>query len=394
MTKTCPVHVLHIASGDLWAGAEAQVYTLARTVHALGGARVSVVVLNHGTLEQRLRNSGIPVSVLDESGLNGFQIFWRLIRTIREIRPDVIHTHRIKENILGSIAAHLCGNIPSLRTAHGAPEHRPAWYLFHKHLLQFADRICGRWIQGRIIAVSEDLARILEQDYPRKNIVVIENGIDIQALEQTISMTSPRERPAGDPFRIGIAGRLVAVKRVDLFVRTARALLDEYPDLKASFHIFGEGPLQEELEALSGKLQTSGIVHFEGHCDNMPSALLTLDILLMTSDHEGLPMILLEAMALQIPIIAHQVGGIPNLLDQGACGLLIKEHSPTAYARAIYQLTANPEKRLNIAHNALERIKTRYSAGQNARYYCREYVSLVQPGKPIPSSSDRGRGKI
>ena len=91
MTNTCPVHVLHIASGDLWAGAEAQVCTLATTLHTLEGARVSVVVLNHGILEQRLRNAGIPVSVLDESGLNGFQILWRLLRAIREIRPDVIH---------------------------------------------------------------------------------------------------------------------------------------------------------------------------------------------------------------------------------------------------------------------------------------------------------------
>ena len=107
----------------------------------------------------------------------------------------------------------------------------------------------------------------------------------------------------------------------------------------------------------------------------MPRALRKLDVLLMTSDHEGLPMILLEAMALQIPIVSHRIGGIANLLDQGSCGVLVEEHSAPAYAQALYQLTNTPDHRNTIVRNALQRVSTLYSAERNAKAYRNEYSS-------------------
>ena len=116
MDESRTINVLHIASGDLWAGAEVQLFTLAKALNNKQDINISVVLLNHGTLEQKLLRNGINVIVLDESALNGFQILWRLFTAIREIQPDVIHTHRVKENILGSVAALFC-NIPTVRTA-------------------------------------------------------------------------------------------------------------------------------------------------------------------------------------------------------------------------------------------------------------------------------------
>ena len=122
------IHILHIVSGDLWAGAEVQLYTLAKTQQLDHRTRVSVITLNPGRLELNLRDCGIDVTVVDESHYNGLQILVKLGNTIKDKRPDVVHTHRIKENILGSIAALLNGNVPSMRTAHGAAEHHPPWY--------------------------------------------------------------------------------------------------------------------------------------------------------------------------------------------------------------------------------------------------------------------------
>ena len=378
MTELCNIHVLHIVSGDLWAGAEVQLFTLAKTLHSRPAAKVSVVLLNPGALEQQLRDIGIEVNVLDESKLNGFQILRRLIHIIHDLEPDVIHTHRNKENILGSLAARLIGNIPTLRTAHGAPEHRPVWYHVPKRTILFLDWFCGRFLQKSIIAVSDDLAETLMQDYPSSKIHVIENGIDAASLTQ-IKPIKPNPDATQKTFRIGFAGRLVPVKRVDMIIRTARQLLDEYPKLNISFHIFGDGPLLTELKALNEQLQTRHIVHFEGHCENIPNELQRLDALLMTSDHEGLPMILLEAMALQTPIIAHAVGGIPNLLDQGSCGYLVEDHSASGYAREIYNLYQAPKLRTTITDNALKRVNEHYSAEQNAKAYCAEYNNLLKP---------------
>ncbi len=369
--------VLHIASGDLWAGAEVQLYTLSKSLHRNTGVPISVVLLNHGKLEDKLREAGITVIIINEAELNGLQILRALVRTIRDQSPDVVHTHRIKENILGSIAALLAGRIPSLRTAHGAPEHPPSWRQVPQRLINMLDWLCGRFIQKEIIAVSEDLSHILAEDYPPSHIHVIENGIQIDSTSSHNTEDRPTESTGEIPFKIAFAGRLVPVKRVDICIETARYMHDHHPDLLTSFHIFGDGPIRDELETLSQKLGTDGYVHFEGHCDDMGRKLCGMDMLLMTSDHEGLPMILLEAMALQIPVIAHAVGGIPALLDQGSCGILVREHNAAGYGEKVYQLAHDQELRTTISENAQARIKACYSADSNANNYLLEYSELT-----------------
>src|SRR5690625_6993292 len=111
------LRITHIASGDLWAGAEAQMANLLAALHQTEGVKLDVVLLNHGELEARLRQAGIPVTVLDEGELSAFIIAWRLWRHFRRKRPDLVHTHRCKENVLGSVAARLVG-ARSVRTVH------------------------------------------------------------------------------------------------------------------------------------------------------------------------------------------------------------------------------------------------------------------------------------
>ena len=335
---TAHPRILQIASGDLWAGAEVQLFTLAKTLHERLGIPVSVVLLNHGRLERQLHEAGIRAIVLDESKLNGFQILYQLVKIIRELSPDVIHTHRQKENLLGSVAAFISGRTASLRTSHGAPEHTPPWWKIQKWLFHLLDWSCGRFLQKRIIAVSDELAILLKNKYPDKKIHIIENGIDLQDVNQIREQPETASDRHSVSFRIAIAGRLVPAKRVDLFIQIARYMRDNYPDLQTSFHIFGDGPMHDQLVALSRALETEDIIHFEGHCDDILQKLKSIDALLMTSDHEGLPMVLLEAMAVYTPIIAHAVGGIPKLLDQGSSGILIQGHQPSDYAKAIYQL--------------------------------------------------------
>ena len=373
MTSTnnndAPINILHIASGDLWAGAEVQLFTLVRALHHSPGVSVRVILLNHGTLEEKLHHEGIEILVFDETSLSSFQLLRHIRQSIGEQRPDVIHTHRLKENILGSIAGFMAGRVPSMRTTHGAPEHQASWRQLPKRLIRSLDRLTGKYIQCRIIAVSEDLAVFLQQTFPADKIRTIENGIDLNSLyNHTVKSISAHD--AGpDTVRIGLAGRLVPVKRVDLFIKTARYIQDNYPDLKAEFYIFGDGPLRSELDALSRELDTDNIIHFEGHCEEMTERLQNLNMLMMTSDHEGLPMILLEAMALKVPVIAHATGGIPVLLDNGTCGALVRDHTPEGYAREVHRLALSKSVRSNLAEMALDRVKSRYSAEQNAHAY-------------------------
>ena len=377
LTKPCNLRVMHIASGDLWAGAEVQLYTLTTTLQRKLSATIIVVLFNHGKLEQALREAGIQVIVFDEANLNGFRIFWQLAKTIRVWKPDVIHTHRNKENILGSIAARLIGHIPSMRTQHGASEHYPAWYLVHKQVIRLLDWLSGRFLQARIIAVSEDLASLLKRAFPADKIQVIENGVDLESLVQHSACPHITKNEQGKAWRVGVAGRLVPVKRVDLFIKAAHHLLKQYPELNISFHIFGDGPLREELKGLCHSLAVDSAVVFEGHCSNMAEMLSTLDVLVMTSDHEGLPMILLEAMALKVPIIAHRTGGIPHLLDQGKAGILVDEHNPEGYGQAIHQLLQNSDDNSPRVRSAVDRVNSIYNSETNASAYCNQYLEIT-----------------
>ena len=372
------ISVLHVASGDLWAGAEVQLFTLAKELEKSADVSVSVILLQHGTLECKLKDNGINVHVIDETIFSAPQILKRLARKVKELNPDIVHTHRSKENILGSIAAFVTDRKSSLRTTHGAVENPPR-NLFHlrKILIYLIDRFCGLFLQKRIIAVSHDLATILARYYPRSKISVIENGID---FEELLRQTQPASTPMAtnhNIYHVCFAGRLVRIKRVDLIIRTARLIIDNHPDLQIIFHIFGDGPLLEELKILSESLKTDRIVVFEGHHSIIADKLLNMDTLLITSDHEGLPMIALEAMALGVPIISHSTGGITKLLENGNCGLLVNEQEPLAYAAALNQLASSPHKRAILSARALERLKENYSSTRNAQKYITIYKELA-----------------
>lgn len=372
-----PIHVLHIASGDLWAGAEVMLYTLAKTLHNNPAIQVSAVILNYGELEQKLSTAGITVYVLDESKLSSFQIFQQLNKIIGEINPDLVHTHRNKENFLGSVAARYKHHKPSLRTAHGAPEHRPPLYKIAKHIIRFMDWFSGRFLQNQVVAVSPDLAIKLEHSFPQSKITTIENGIDIQSVTHGLDLTD-KKTGENDRYRIGIAGRLTPVKRVDIFINCAAQLKQQHKNLHIDFFIYGSGPLQEELQQQVKSLHADDYIHFKGHCQNISHELQKLDALLMTSDHEGLPMILLEAMCAHTPIIAHAVGGIPNLLDQGKCGTLVTHHTAEAFAQAINKLIQHPEQHQQLAQHAALRIKQKYSAESNTNAYLKLYKKITQ----------------
>jgi glycosyltransferase involved in cell wall biosynthesis len=164
---------------------------------------------------------------------------------------------------------------------------------------------------------------------------------------------------------------------VDLLIRTAAYLHNIQPQIEINFLIYGEGPLRANLEKLSRELGTTKKVHFLGHSDDITRHIRAMNALILTSDHEGLPMVVLEAMALQVPVIAHAVGGLPTALDHGECGILVNEPDPEAYAHAILDLAGDPDKSARLTSAGYKRVRECYSAEQNAGAYCKEYLDLA-----------------
>lgn len=324
--------IIHIASGDLWAGAEAQLYGLATTLARDPSLAVRVVLLNHGLLERRLRAAGVAVSVFDERRLGVLRIGRALVRLLRAERADVVHTHRTKENVLGSVAARLAGVPCGVRTVHGAEEHPPRLWQARKRLYRALDRLSGVLLQDRVVAVSADLAARLGRRFPRRRLATVENGVDLDGLYAAAG--APVELPyPGTLLRVAFVGRLVPVKRIDLLLLVARRLLARGVD--ARFHVLGDGPLARDLEQGIAAAGLGERVLPLGFRDDVPAWLARMDALLVLSDHEGLPGNVLEALALGVPVIAHAVGGIPAALGEGRFGTLVPDQDPERYAQTL-----------------------------------------------------------
>lgn len=362
--------VLHVISGDLWAGAEAQAATLLGELVRQPGVQLSVVVLNPGELEARLRAAGIDVMVLDESQHSALVILWRLLRVMRRLQPHIVHTHRFKENILGAVAARLVTKAACVRTEHGAPEH-PTAGLRHlpRRLLLALDGWCGRHVQAACIAVSGALGRQLRDARAGFNVVVIENGVAPPPVPASVPAWK-REAPGA--LHVGIAGRLVPVKRVDLFLQLAADLLRDPGDVQWRWHVFGDGPLRPALQAQHAALGLGGAVTFHGQCPDMAAQLAHLDVLVMCSDHEGMPMVALEAVAAGTPVLAHAVGGLVELLPPL---LQVLPNQPAAYAQRLRQLlAARGSSAAPLAQVALPQAAT---AAHNAQRVLQLYRDLA-----------------
>lgn len=372
-----PITVLHVASGDRWAGAEVQLYTLLTQLKRRDDIQVRVVLLNEGETAERLRASGVPLDILDESRLNGFQIFLGLRRLLRRYRPHVIHTHRQKENVLGSLANVTTLRAPCVRTVHGAPEHAPSWSQPHKRLFRWLDLVAGCYLQDRIIAVAQDLGIQLRVIFPAAKVTVIENGVDVEAMKEQAGTPADFRIAQPQHKHIGIAGRLDPVKRLDLFLDMAAKLIQRRLPWPLAFHIFGDGPLRAQLGELVQRCQLDGAVIFHGHRQDIYVCMASLDVLIMCSDHEGMPMAVLEAMALGTPVIAHRVGGLIDALEDGNAGILLESRNGEAYADAVQELLSSPDTVRHLKKHGRQRIAEHFSAVRNAMLTVALYADLL-----------------
>jgi L-malate glycosyltransferase len=367
-----PIRVLHVASGDLWAGAEAQIYTLLRTLksHA-SGMQVAAVLMNNGELAVRLRDCGVDVYTFNEGRIGTISILRNLRRLMRAWRPDIVHTHRTKENILGALANRMACSAPSVRTVHGASERsRKGMRGLRETLISRVDLWCARNLQQRVIAVSAELGQHLAATLPAERIAVIENGVDIAETRSRIQPVDFRIRMS-DRVHVGLVGRLVPVKRVDMFIKMAAVLQRRHGQMLWHFHVFGDGPLRGTLEA-QAKLEEGVNVTFHGHRSDIIACLAGLDVLVICSDHEGLPMAALESLAVGTRIAAHAVGGLPDALAGTRSARLVHEHDPDAYAEAVWNLLSS---RIDAMDN--DAVAERVSAARNAERTYALYCQLL-----------------
>lgn len=388
-TAAKPLAVCQIASGDRWAGAEVQIASSLRSLAKDARLQLSAVLLNPGRLADEVASCGIPLCVIPESE-NGLRtIVLGACRFLADRKVQIVHSHRYKENLIGAWAAWRLKIPHVVRTYHGLPEPQ-TWYRgFKQGAIHAMDRLTARHFTDRIISVSDELSRQLAQSLHSNNIVTIPNGIDMAVVRSSFAREEAKARlgiPPNCPV-VGTAGRLEPIKRLDIFLRAAGVIALELaatsPPVPAlsqhqvRFVIAGDGREAASLHALAGDVGLADRVLFLGHRGDIHDVLRAFDVLVLSSDHEGLPMVVLEALALAVPVVARAVGGIPEVIQNGATGLLVYDANPRELAGACLRVLADSVLAARLVQAGREAVQARFSADRKAERLAQLYFSLL-----------------
>jgi glycosyltransferase involved in cell wall biosynthesis len=293
-------------------------------------------------LTDELKGLGVKVTCLPEADKSSSGIVTGIRNHLNKYAVDIIHCHGHKEHILGCVAGMIARKRPKVvRTLHGMPEPYNGFAKVRAKFFGCVQEFFMNYLTDRVITVSHDMQERLSHKRWADKIVCIHNGINTDRIRATSSREEVR-RSLGildDDFIIGTACRLVPTKRIDLLIEAFRYVNQEHP--KVLLMICGNGPLRTELEVQAKRTGISSRIRFLGHRDDIYDVMSVFDLFVMTSEHEGIPMALLEAMALGLPVVVPLVGGIPEIVPEGNAGTFIREYSRSGVAQALEKAILN-----------------------------------------------------
>ena len=306
----------------------------------------------------RLRARGVKILTLAElvrrvSPLNDLTALFRLWRLFRRERPRIVHTHTSKAGIVGRWAAWLAGVPVILHTPHGhvfwgyfGPAKTRFFVLLEKLSALVTDRLVMLTEQERTDHLRVGIA-------PAETFVTIHSGVDLAPFAAAKAARDEARRSLGIPegsFAVGTVGRLIAIKGPGVLMAAARQVIDRCP--QCLFVFLGAGELLEPLRAQAAALGIGSHIRFPGWRPDAARMMSAFDCFAFPSINEGMGKALVEAMALEKPVVASRVGGLIDLVDDGVSGFLVPPADPQALADRILFLLENPQAARRMAARA------------------------------------------
>jgi len=368
-TKFSKNKLLHIITLGELGGAQTHLLDLCN--YQKDAFEVGVVMGTIGPLWDELKDRGIPVykcSSLQRSlsPVLDFKAFIELNSIVKELTPDLVCTHSSKAGFLGRFVAYKNG-IPAVFTAHGWSFTDGVSPVNRKIYLQL-ERMAAKWCEG-IICVSEyDRQLALEKRVASSNkLVTIHNGIPTSGC----SATSTCERA---PIRIIMVARFSEQKDQQLLVRAA-SQLKTMTDFEIDF--VGDGPLLSATEELARKLQISDKVRFLGARTDVSELLEKAHIFVLTSNWEGFPITILEAMRAGLPVITSDVGGCKEAVIDGITGYLIPRGDLECLKERLGRLLNDSQLRTSMGDTGFDRFSKYFTVEQMAEKTMAVYESII-----------------
>jgi len=350
-------------------GAERVIALLARHLDRSRYEPMIACLNEPGAFAAELEAEGIRVIALHKLGWFDIRVLWRLMRLIRRERIALVHTHLWGGNFWGRLAAVLTGT-PCVTTEHNTDYWKRRWQLS-----------MDRWLAARthrIVMVS----RAVQQFYtarglPADRMETILNGIETQRFAQAepSALYAQLGWNAQTPVFLSL-GRLVWAKRLEAFVEGMAQLLSRCPQARAL--IVGEGPLRENLQRQIAERGLEGKVVLAGVRSDIPQLLAGARALVLTSRREGLPMVLLEAMAAGVPAVAAAVGGIPEVIEEGRTGWLVPPNDQAVLVDRLAMLAQDPAAARQAGAAAQTAVRARWSVEEMVRRHDTLYQRVLR----------------
>jgi glycosyltransferase involved in cell wall biosynthesis len=320
------------------------------------------------TLERELCARGDEVECLHAPTHSSmFLALDRVRRSIRSFSPDVVHCHLPLVGVVGRLAARMC-SVPVIYTEHN---------LFDRYHPMTRAAALATWrLQRRVIAVSTPVKDALERCVPGSvPVSVVPNAVDVDAFAN-VDGRVVRERYGIAPNAavIGTVTVFREAKRLDLWLQVARAVAAQVPG--ARFLLVGFGPLEARLRGWVDAAGLGDAVILPGGQDDVRPFLAAFDVFLMSSDYEGLPIALLEAMAAAVPVVATGVGGIPEVVRPGH-GILVGVGDVDGLARETVSLLGDPTRRAQLGQAGRARVRAVASIARMADDVYQQYAAVA-----------------
>lgn len=342
----------------------------------VGGAENQVVLLANAFSEKGYQ-CHVVVMHLSEgyvkdlaSGINFFNLgyryryaplgLYRLYKYLKSNRIDVLHCHMYHAIVKAAIIARIAGVRVVVTSEHG----KNPWKKWYHHL---AEKYLVNPFVDKRIAVSKDIRqiRIKEDGVKPQNIIVMPNSVNTR-----VNISDNR----GEVIKIGTLGRLVDAKDFPVMIRAIKILVDQR--CKVSLTIAGEGEEREVLESLVDQLDLNQYINLPG-IQQAQSFLESIDLFVMSSKREGVPVSLLEAMAHGLPIASTNVGGIPEVVADGKEALLCDSGDPEILAEIIKRIIDDQSLRVKLGNAARKKVVENYSEGSVANQWETLYSDLL-----------------
>jgi glycosyltransferase involved in cell wall biosynthesis len=374
------VKVLQLISSGGYYGAENMLLNLCASQQKAGCENSLMLFYNvhapNVEFYERARRRGLSVRMLHCQG----RADWRAVRQIEDCIQDdgieLLHTHGYKADLYGYVAARRSGK-PIVATCHNWVGGTAALGIYN-HL----DRMALKRFHG-LAAVSDSVAqRLLNSGVAAAKIRTIANGIDVEPFER--ALPSPALNFDGNKV-IGMVARLDLQKGFEYLLRAAHQLCGTFPALKVV--IAGEGPDRQAIENMIQRFGLQSSVILAGHHSDMPGIYAAIDIFVLPSLNEGLPMTILEAMAASKPVIATRVGAIPSVIKEGETGLLVDPGDADGLRDALARLLSDSDLCQRLGAAGHDWVRRNYTSEAMAMKYRQMYGEVlgVPAIAPVPT---------